>query len=148
LGAAGILSGYFYSPPAPLLIHTPSGYNLPMSSSKLIIVGVALLIGIAGGLAYGWAVNPIQYTDITPNILREDYRVDYILTIAEAYQSDFDADAAARRLAALGSESPAALVTSALDYARRNNFTETEIQTLQSLLTAMQTHQPQGMDAP
>lgn len=119
-----------------------------MSTTKITIIGIVLLIGVALGLAYGWVVDPIQYTDISPAILREDYRVDHILTIAEAYQSDFDADAAARRLAVLGSESPAALVTSALEYAIRNNFTEAEIQALQALLTAMQTYQPQGMDTP
>ncbi|MDP1545535.1 MAG: hypothetical protein Q8L87_05880 [Anaerolineales bacterium] len=110
----------------------------------MIKIAVALAIGMALGLVYGWVIDPIQYTDITPNLLREDYQVDYILMVAEAYQQDFDAETAARRLAILGSESPASLTTSALEYANRNNFTPNEIQTLQSLLTAMQTYQPQG----
>lgn len=115
-----------------------------MTSSNMIKIAVALAIGMALGLVYGWVIDPIQYTDITPNLLREDYQVDYILMVAEAYQQDFDAETAARRLAILGSESPASLTTSALEYANRNNFTPNEIQTLQSLLTAMQTYQPQG----
>ena len=115
-----------------------------MPSSNIIKIIIALVVGIAFGLIYGWAIDPIEYVDVTPNILREDYRVDYVLMTAEAYQTDFDSETAARRLAILGSESPAIITASALDYATRNNFTETEIQLLQTLLTAMQTYQPQG----
>src|SRR5688572_17594482 len=115
-----------------------------MSSSNIIKIIIALAAGIALGLIYGWVIDPIEYVDVTPNILREDYRVDYVLMTAEAYQNDFDSETAARRLAILGSESPAMITASALDYATRNNFTEIEIQLLQTLLTAMQTYQPQG----
>ncbi|NJN80205.1 MAG: hypothetical protein HC797_06910 [Anaerolineales bacterium] len=115
-----------------------------MASSNIIKIIIALTVGIAIGLIYGWVVDPIEYVDVTPNILREDYRVDYVLMTAEAYQSDFDSENAARRLAILGSEPPAEITASALDYAKRNNFTPTEIESLQALLTAMQTYQPQG----
>lgn len=119
-----------------------------MLSSNIIKLVTALVIGIALGLVYGWVIDPIEYTDVPPNILREDYRVDYILMTAEAYQSDFDPDTAARRLAILSSESPADMTASALDYAVRNNFTQDELQALQTLLTAMQTYQPQGNTNP
>lgn len=115
-----------------------------MSSSNIIKVIIALAIGMALGLIYGWAIDPIEYVDVTPNILREDYRVDYVLMTAEAYQNDFDSDTAARRLAILGSESPSTITATALQYATSNNFTEAEIQSLQTLLTAMQTYQPLG----
>ena len=68
--------------------------------------------------------------------------------VAEAHQSAQDPEIAARRLAILGSDSPAQIVSSALDYANKNNFTETEIILLQGLLTAMQTYQPQEAAAP
>ena len=115
-----------------------------MSSSNIIKMIVAFAIGIVLGLIYGWVIDPIEYVDVTPNILREDYRADYVLMTAEAYQNDFDSEAAARRLAIFGSESPAIITANALDYANRNNFTQAEIQSLQSLLTAMQTYQPQA----
>lgn len=119
-----------------------------MTSSNLIKIAIAISIGIALGLIYGWVIDPIEYTDVPPNILREDYRVDYVLMVAEAYQNDFNPEIAARRLATLGSESPAALTTSALEYANRNGFTPSEILALQNLLTAMQTYQPQGINNP
>jgi len=116
-----------------------------MSSSNLIKLIAALAFGIAVGLLYGWVIDPIEYTDATPNILREDYRVDYVLMVAEAYQNDFDPQAAARSLAILGSDSPATITASALEYANSNGFSQTEIATLQNLLTAMQTYQPEGL---
>jgi hypothetical protein len=115
-----------------------------MSSTKIITILVALAIGIGLGLAYGWVISPVEYTDVTPDVLREDYRVDYVLMTAEAYQNDFDTEAAARRIALLGSESPSAIVSSALEYANVNGFTQSEISALQTLLTAMQTYQPEG----
>lgn len=119
-----------------------------MSSSKIILIIFALALGIGLGLFYGWNINPVQYTDVTPDILRQDYRVDYVLMVAEAYQSDFDADTAAHRLAILGSESPAEITSSAMEYATHNGFTEKEISDLQNLLTSMQTYQQSGNIAP
>jgi len=124
------------------------GYNLLMTSSNLIKVAIAAILGVALGLIYGWVIDPIEYTDVPPNILREDYRADYVLMVAEAYQNEIDSEMAARRLAVLGSESPAVITSTTLEYARQNAFTENEIQSLQNLLTAMQTYQPQGNTNP
>jgi hypothetical protein len=137
-GAAGSLLGYF-----PLFV-----YNLPMTPSNWIKIIIAALIGIALGLVYGWVIAPVQYIDVTPNILREDYRADYVLMVAEAHQNEQDPETAARRLAILGSESPALITASALNYATNNGFSKNEILLLQGLLTAMQTYQPQGINAP
>jgi len=123
-------------------------YNLPMTSSNWIKILIAMIIGITLGLVYGWIIDPIEYTDVTPNILREDYRADYVLMVAEAHQSEQDSETSARRLAILGSESPVQIVASTLEYAIRNNFTQNEINLLQGLLTAMQTYQPQAINAP
>jgi hypothetical protein len=119
-----------------------------MTSSNLIKVAIAAVLGIALGLVYGWVIDPIEYTDVPPNILRVDYRADYVLMVAEAYQKEADSETAARRLAVLGGESPALVASSTLDYAKQNAFTENEIQALQDLLTAMQTYQPQGNTNP
>ncbi len=119
-----------------------------MKSSKFIRIAIAGVIGIALGLVYGWVIDPIEYSDVPPNLLREDYRVDYVLMVAEAYQTDFNSETAARRLAILGSEAPALITTSALEYASRNDFTQNEITALQNLLTAMHTYQPQGNTNP
>lgn len=119
-----------------------------MSSSKIITLIIALAVGMGLGLVYGWVIAPVEYVDVTPDLLRQDYRADFVLMTAEAYQSDFNATAAARRLALLGSEPPASLVTTAIEYASANNFTPEEMRMLQTLHTAMQTYQPDGNPAP
>lgn len=119
-----------------------------MSSAKTIAFIIALGVGAGLGLAYGWVIDPVEYTDITPEVLRQDYRTDYVLMTAEAYQGDFDSEAAARRLALLGSDPPAVIVSAALEYASLNAFAPDEIHALQSLLTAMQTYQPDANPAP
>jgi hypothetical protein len=117
-------------------------------TSNWIKFFIALVTGIALGVVYGWVISPVQYVDVTPNILRKDYRTDYVLMTAEAYQNEQDAETAARRLAILGSESPAQITASALEYATNNGFTQGEVLLLQDLLTAMQTYQPQGNNTP
>ena len=119
-----------------------------MTTSTWIKILIAALIGIALGLVYGWVIAPVEYIDVTPNILRQDYRADYVLMVAEANQNEQDPATAARRLAMLGSESPAVITASALNYATNNGFTQDETLLLQGLLTAMQTYQPQGINAP
>jgi hypothetical protein len=119
-----------------------------MTSSNWIKFFVAMLIGIALGLVYGWTISPVQYTDVPPTILREDYRTDYVLMVAEAHQNEQNPEAAARRLAIFGSESPAQVVASALEYAMNNGFTESEVLLLQDLLSTMQTYQPEGNNTP
>ena len=119
-----------------------------MLSSNWIKIIVAVVVGVLIGLIYGWAIDPVEYTDVTPGILRKDYRADYVLMVAEAFHTEYDSESAAHRLAMLGSESPSEIVSSTLEYARANNFTQEEISLLQELLSAMQTYQPQGINAP
>jgi hypothetical protein len=115
-----------------------------MSSHNWIKIALVAVIGIAIGLVYGWVINPVQYTDVTPDILRADYRADFVLMVAEAYQTEQDTNLAARRLAILGVQPPAQIVSSAIEYARQQGFSQEEMNILQELLSAMQTYQPVG----
>ncbi|MDD2921354.1 MAG: hypothetical protein PHQ36_03640 [Anaerolineales bacterium] len=119
-----------------------------MKSSNWITLVIAVVVGIAAGLIYGWVVSPVEYVDVTPGIMRADYRADYVLMVAEAHQREQDSETSARRLAMLGSDPPAKIVESALIYAAQNGFTENETVVLRGLLNAMQTYQPQGNNAP
>lgn len=103
---------------------------------------IAALVGLALGLVYGWRVNPVQYTDMTPDVLRIDYRVDYVLMVAEAYQTEEDPALAAKRLAVLGSQPPALIAGEAHDYARQSGYPAEDVTTLQELSVALQTWQP------
>lgn len=108
----------------------------------------AILAGLALGMIYGWIIDPVDYVDATPDILRADYRTDYVLMVAEAYQFDPNSEQAARRLAMLGSDPPAKIVNAALEYAQSQGFTAEEMARLQDLFSAMQLYRPAGGSIP
>jgi hypothetical protein len=103
---------------------------------------IAALIGIVLGLFYGWRIDPVQYTDITPDVLRSDYQTDYVLMVAEAYQAEQDPALAAQRLAVLGSQPPALIAEEAYDYASRSGFPAEDVTLIQDLTVALQAWQP------
>ncbi len=103
---------------------------------------IAIVIGIALGLVYGWVINPVQFVDTTPNSLRTDYRADYVLMIAETYHANQDAGLASRRLAIFGGDSPAAISAQALQTGQASGYAQNDISLLQELTRAMQAYQP------
>lgn len=109
-----------------------------MKPIRWLFICITLLIGIGAGLAYGWIIEPVEFFDLTPDTLRADYKTDYVLMTAEAYRIEQDPGTAARRLAILGAQSPSAISSDALDYARINGFPDSDIILLQELVTAMQ----------
>jgi hypothetical protein len=64
-----------------------------------LVIGV----GIAAGLLYGWVVSPVKYVDTSPETLRQDYKTDYVLMVAEAFQTERDTSLALQRLALIRS---------------------------------------------
>jgi len=109
---------------------------------RWISILIAALLGLTLGLVYGWKINPVQYTDITPDVLRIDYRTDYVLMVAEAYRAEQDPALAAQRLAMLGSEPPAIIAGEAYDYARQSSYTADDLTLIQELVVALQAWQP------
>ena len=109
-----------------------------MKPIRWIFILIALLAGIGAGLAYGWLIDPVDFYNLTPDTLRVDYKTDYVLMTAEAYRVEQDPGVAARRLAIFGSQSPSAIASEALNYARTNGFADSDIALLQELVTAMQ----------
>ena len=103
---------------------------------------ITAALGIALGLAYGWYIDPVQYTDITPDLLRSDYRTDYVLMVAEAFQVEEDPALAAERLAVLGSQPPAAIAEQAEEFAQQSGYPLEDQNLLQELTVALQAWQP------
>ena len=101
-----------------------------------------LILGVALGLLYGWVISPVQYVDTTPDTLRADYRADYVLMVAEAYQTEQDASLSARRLAILGSQPPSQIAADGLAQARQYGFADSDLSLMKKLTTAMQAWQP------
>lgn len=102
-------------------------------SLRLLLFSISLLLGLGLGLVYGWVIRPVQYVDTAPSSLRADYRTDYVLMVAEAYQAEGDIDLAAQRLAQLGPATPAAIVDEAVAYANRQGFAASDMELLSRL---------------
>jgi hypothetical protein len=103
---------------------------------------IALILGALAGLFYGWVVNPVEYVDIAPQSLRVDYKTDYVLMIAEAYQVDHDMVIAVRRLARLGSTAPKDIVADALNYALQHEYAPQDLSLFQRLSEDLTTWNP------
>lgn len=70
-----------------------------------MLVGVTL--GLAAGLYYAWAINPVAYMETAPASLRADFRADYLTLIAVAYAADGDLPRARARLGLFADANPA-----------------------------------------
>jgi hypothetical protein len=125
---------------ATLVILSRLWQNTPMP--RWIPILIAAVLGIALGLVYGWRIDPVQYTDITPDVLRIDYRTDYVLMVAEAYQAEQNPALAAQRLAVLGSQPPALIAGEIYEYARQSAHPAEDLTLIQDLTVALQAWQP------
>ena len=74
-----------------------------------ISVIVAVLLGIGIGLLFGWVLFPVEWTDATPDLLREDLRVDHMRMIIDSYTVNLDAELALQRYNELGDQAEATL---------------------------------------
>jgi hypothetical protein len=111
-------------------------------------ISLAAVAGIALGLLYGWVIDPVDFVDLTPDTLRADFRADYILMVAEAYQTEKDLDLAARRLAIFGSDPPAEIAAQALPFGSSAGFSPSEMTALETLVQALRAWQPPAGAAP
>ena len=98
---------------------------------------LGLALGAAGGLAYGWLLEPVEYVDTTPTALRADYRTDYVLMVAEAYQGDGDLGLAIVRLGSLGPLPPEQRVVQAIDEAAARGLPRQDLDRLATLADAL-----------
>jgi len=102
-------------------------------SSRLLRFLIGLALGVVLGLGYAWRIQPVAYYDTAPDSLRQDYRVDYVLMVAQSYQGEGDLRLALLRLAALGPQPPAEIVEDAADYAEANGFGQVDREVLRQL---------------
>ena len=107
--------------------------------SRWVGFSIAILIGVGLGLLYGWVIKPVDYVDTSPDTLRIDYKTDYILMVAEAFEGDGDLHLAVRRIAVLGGTSPVEMIYEAILFAEKAGYADADLATMQTLLSALQT---------
>jgi len=105
--------------------------------SRWVRFFVVLFIGFGIGLLYGWFVDPVDYVDTFPDTLREDYKADYVLMVAEAYQFEQDIDLAIERLAYLSPTPPVSLVENAMFFAVQSGYTPADLGLLRNFSDAL-----------
>jgi len=102
----------------------------------------SILLGITISLVIGWMLIPPAADQVTPAALRADYKTDYVLMAAEAYQHDADIVAAARRLALLSNQAPLYLVQEAILNAGQLGYTQQDVDWLAVLAQALEAWAP------
>jgi hypothetical protein len=103
---------------------------------------IVIAVGAAGGMFYGWVLNPVDYVDTAPDSLRFDYKADYVLMVAEAYRVENSLGLAARRLALLGSDSPAEIANRALLDATQMGYPPADLELMDRLYQDLLTWNP------
>lgn len=69
-----------------------------------MLLALATLVGLAGGLAYTWGVDPIESFDSRPDALRTEDKLIYLALIGDLYALDEDLELAKERVMALDVE--------------------------------------------
>ena len=64
--------------------------------------GVAVVVGFLFGLVWGWVIQPVEFVDATPEVLRADYQQDYLRMTIDSFLVNSDTTLALRRWQNLG----------------------------------------------
>ena len=103
---------------------------------------IAMAIGAAAAMYYGWILNPVRYAETTPETLRVDYKTDYVLMVAEAYRAEGDIDLVARRLALISTDKPSKAVAAAIQEAKGIPYPSSDLVVMQALGDAIKDWTP------
>ena len=111
---------------------------------RYVFFALAILVGFAAGLGYGWLINPIRIGGFASpdngtslDALPIDYRTDFVLMIAVLYQAEGDLPLALERLDLLG-EQPLLTMTEAITYADSLNYADVDLQLMRNLAFVVQ----------
>lgn len=111
-------------------------------STRYILFGITILLGLAAGLYLGWEVRPVSAADAEPSLLREDFAADYTLMVAESYAADGILDRAIGHLEFLNAENPLLPVIAALEFGQQHGFAAGDLALLAALAGGLRAEMP------
>ena len=65
---------------------------------------IALILGIGFGLLWGWVIQPVQWVDAAPDVLRPDYQEEYLRMTIDSFALNHDPNLAVKRYKDLGAD--------------------------------------------
>lgn len=110
--------------------------------NRYIAFGITILLGLVASLYFAWGGNPPEVQNAAPDLLREDFRADYALMVAEAFQVDDDVERAIEQLTFLDAENPLLPVDAALEFGQETGYDPTDISRLEALVVALRSFDP------
>ena len=115
-------------------------------NNRYTLFGVTILLGLILSLYAVWVLIPAGATDASPALLRQDFKADYTLMVAEAFHADQDVERAMAALAFLDEDNPLAPVVAALEFGQNAGYSQQDIGYLAVLAEALPTYDP-SLDA-
>ncbi len=76
--------------------------DVEFDRKTIVFAVVGLVVGIVIGLIFAWLIVPVDWEDATPEMLREDLRVDHLRMVIDSYSVNLNAETALRRYNELG----------------------------------------------
>lgn len=70
--------------------------------NPMIAAVVAVVVGFAFGLTWGWGIQPVEWVDATPELLNADYQREYLRMTIDSFLANSDAALAIQRWQNLG----------------------------------------------
>ena len=105
---------------------------------RKIVFFVMILVGLGAGLLYGWVLKPAATSDNPLSALRQDYKSDYVLMVAEIYHKDGDITLANERLNQLKNGSAIQVASDAMVYARQAGYSIDDLELITQLIQDLQ----------
>jgi hypothetical protein len=103
---------------------------------------LAIVVGLAAGLVYGWVIEPAGVSNTTLDSLRSDYKADYVLMVAETYNATANLEQALQDLEQISPGEPLKAVQSALVTAQALGYLDSDLQMMAQLETALKSVNP------
>ena len=86
-----------------------------MKRAAPAVLLLAFAVGVAGGLAYTWVLDPVETYDSAPRALRVEDKYTYLALIGDLYYAEGDLARAEARLAAIGIEAEGPVLASLIE---------------------------------
>jgi hypothetical protein len=120
--------------------------------TRYTLFGLTILAGFVLAVYYGWAVRPVAMQDADPALLRADFRADYVLMVAEAFEADHNAERAIAALSFLSIEgepyNPYLFASDALAFGTENDYSVPDLESLQAMQLALLKFDPNFAPTP